>query len=186
MLEIEMKFPVDSLEPVMAKLTELGALTGEARTDTDRYFNAPDRDFGQTDEALRIRSIGEHNFITYKGPKKDAQTKTRTELELPLIEGAEHAEAFGTLLEHLGYKFVAVVEKQRRLFHWKSDEFELEICLDEVEGLGHFVELEIVAPEEQLEAAKQTLGKLAETLELKESERRSYLELLLEKQKGQA
>ncbi|MGF1582741.1 MAG: class IV adenylate cyclase [Gemmataceae bacterium] len=182
MLEIEMKFPVESLESIETKLTELGAARGEARTDTDRYFNAPDRDFEQTDEAFRIRSIGDRNFITYKGPKKDAQTKTRTEIELPLIEGPEHAESFATLLDHLGYKFVSVVQKRRRLFHWKTDGFALEICLDDVEGLGQFVELEIVAPEEQLEPAKRTLTNLAEALELKESERRSYLELYLEKQ----
>ena len=44
----------------------------------------PCRDFAQTDEALRIRTVGDTSFVTYKGPKLDATTKTRRELELPL------------------------------------------------------------------------------------------------------
>jgi predicted adenylyl cyclase CyaB len=57
--------------------------------------------------------------------------------------------------------------------------FALEVCLDEVEGLGKFVELEIQAPEERLDTARAVLLQCAAELELSPSERRSYLELLL-------
>ena len=46
----------------------------------DHYFNGHDRDFHQTDEAFRIRRMGEKNFLTYKGPKRDTDTKTRIEI----------------------------------------------------------------------------------------------------------
>ena len=59
----------------------------------------------------------------------------------------------------------------------------MEICLDEVEGVGRFVELEILAPEEQLQEARRIVQELATTLGLNRSERRSYLELLLETRK---
>ncbi len=181
MLEIEMKFAVDNLRQVEDMLRQQTTSEPEQRADADRYFNAPDRDFAKTDEALRLRSIGSKNFITYKGPKIDAQTKTRTELELPLPEGPHVPEQFGRLLQHLGYRFVAQVEKCRTIYHLRRAAFDLEVCLDDVRDVGTYVELEIVAPAEQLDAARAALLEVAGELGLTRSERRSYLQLLLEK-----
>jgi adenylate cyclase class 2 len=178
-LEVEMKFAIRDLAPLERRLHEWGAVADAPRQDADHYFNAPDRDFARTDEALRLRRIGSGNFVTYKGPKRDAQTKTRTEIEVPLAPGEEAAEAFARLLQHLGYRFVAVVRKRRRIVHLQREGFHLEVCLDEVDGLGTFAELEILAPEEELERARQLLLKCADELGLSGSERRSYLELLL-------
>lgn len=179
MLEIEMKFPVTDFTSIGARLRDWQATGDPPREDRDRYYNAPDRDFAVTDEALRIRSIGDKNFITYKGPKRDAQTKTRTEVEVPLADGPEVANAFGRILTHLGYRPVAVVRKGRRVFHVRRQAFAVEVCLDQVEELGCFVEVEILAAEDQLEAARNVLVEIAKQLGLEKSERRSYLELLL-------
>ncbi len=179
MLEVEMKFPLPDFSALERRLEEGGARQTESREDADHYFNAPDRDFARTDEALRIRSIGTNNFVTYKGPKLDAQTKTREEIEVPLAEGADVAEAFARLLVCLGYRSVAIVHKRRRIYHFDGDGFSLEICLDEVAGLGRFAEIEIIAPEERLEEARAVLLRLAAEWGLTTSERRSYLELLL-------
>jgi adenylate cyclase class 2 len=179
MLEIEMKFPVPDLASLEQRLRQGGAAADAPRRDADHYFNAPDRDFARTDEALRLRRIGPANFVTYKGPKTDAQTKTRTEVEVPLAEGDTAAEDFSRLLVYLGYRPVAVVRKQRVIFHLQREEFALEVCLDDVEGVGHYAELEILAPPEQLEPARRVLLAVAGELGLTASERRSYLELLL-------
>ena len=184
MLEIEMKFPVADFAAVQRTLSAWGAAPAEARTEADHYFNAPDRDFARTDEALRLRRIGPANYVTYKGPKRDAQTKTRTEVEVPLAEGDKPARDFASLLTYLGYRPTAVVRKQRTVYHLTRGGFALEVCRDEVEGLGRFVELEILAPEEQLEKARAVLLETAARLGLSASERRSYLELLLEKRQS--
>jgi adenylate cyclase, class 2 len=185
MLEIEMKFPVDDFAPIQSRLAEWGAAAGTRRTDVDQYFNAPDRDFARTDEALRVRRIGPSNFVTYKGPKRDAQTKTRTEIEVPLAEGDQAAEDFSRILVHLHYRPVAVVRKKRQLFHLEREGFAVEICLDEVADLGRFAEVEILAPEAALAHARAVLMQVAAALGLSASERRSYLELLLAKSAGQ-
>jgi adenylate cyclase class 2 len=182
MLEVEMKFPVGDLAAVESRLAETGARAVGSRQDVDHYFNAPDRDFARTDEALRLRRIGSANFVTYKGPKQDPQTKTRVEIEVPLAEGREIAEAFCQLLLRLGYRPVAVVQKQRRLYHLEKGTFAVEICLDEVQDVGRFVELEVLAPEELLAEARRVVQELAATFGLGTTERRSYLELLLEAQ----
>jgi adenylate cyclase class 2 len=179
MLEVEMKFAVADFAPLEQRLSALGARADPPLREADHYYNSPDRDFARTDEALRLRRIGPANFVTYKGPKRDAQTKTRTEVEVPLAEGDKIAADFGRLLVHLGYRPVAVVEKLRRIFRLKREGYATEVCLDEVTDVGRYVEIEIVAPEEELAAARDVLLRLVGEFGLTASERRSYLELLL-------
>jgi predicted adenylyl cyclase CyaB len=107
--------------------------------------------------------------------------KTRTEIEVALAEGNDAAEDFCRLLTCLGYRPVAVVRKERTIYHLERDSFRLEVCLDTVVDVGCFVEVEIVAPEEAQERAQQVLQEVKRELDLKGSERRSYLEMLLEK-----
>jgi adenylate cyclase, class 2 len=178
-LEVEMKFPAPEFGRLEERLRQWGARAEPPRQDADQYFNAPDRDFARTDEAFRLRRIGDANFITYKGPKLDAQTKTRTEIEVPLEAGAAAAEAFARLVVCLGYRPTALVRKQRRVFHVERSGFALEVCLDDVDEVGRYAELEILAPEQQLDEARAVLMKTAEELGLSGSERRSYLQLLL-------
>ncbi len=183
MLEVEMKFPVTDLAPIERRLVEWGAVADIPRNDVDHYFNAPDRDFARTDEAFRLRRIGPANYVTYKGSKRDAQTKTRTEIEVPLAEGGQAAEDFARLTICLGYRPVAEVHKQRRVFHLRRAGFDLEFCLDQVAEVGSFVEIEILAEENALEKARGVVMQAAKDLGLADSERRSYLELLLARRK---
>src|SRR5438132_93801 len=147
MLEIEMKFPVADIAKLESKLSGLDAKESESISEADHYFNAPDRDFAKTDEALRLRRIGQKNHITYKGPRTDRHTKTRREIEVPLGDGETTAEGFTQILIQLGYRPVAVVRKRRRILRLERGGFPVEICLDRVDELGDFVELEIVAAE---------------------------------------
>src|SRR5262252_3741897 len=132
MVEVEQKFREVDFAALEQKLRSLGAEESERHSEADHYFNAPDRDFAKTDEALRIRRIGTNNRVTYKGPKRDQHTKTRTEIEVPLANGDETAEDFARLLMELGYRPVAVVRKDRRTFQLKRNGFDLTVTLDEV------------------------------------------------------
>ncbi len=184
MLEVEMKFSAADTTTLEQRLRAWGAIPEAPLREEDHYHNAPDRDFARTDEALRLRRIGPTNFVTYKGPKRDAQTKTRTEVEVPLAEGDRPAGDFLQLLGHLGYRPVAIVRKHRRIYRVQREGYPVEICLDEVDGVGSFVEVEIVTAEEQLEPAKALVMKLAAELGLGASERRSYLEMWLTNQRS--
>ena len=179
MLEIEMKFRVEDFSRIIAKVQEWQARPDEPIDEADHYYNAPDRDFGQTDEAYRLRRFGASNIVTYKGPKQPGPTKTRIEIEVPLAAGEEPAANYCRLLTHLGYRAVAVVRKRRRVYHFERDSFAMQVCLDEVAEVGSFVEVEIVAPEAKKQEADKVLLAIARQLELKDMERRSYLEMLL-------
>jgi adenylate cyclase class 2 len=179
MLEIEQKYARADFVALERRLAEWGAALAEEHTEADHYLNAPDRDFAKTDEAFRLRRIGEENYLTYKGPKRADVVKVRTELEIRLPDGEKAATDFLQLFSHLGYRFVAVVRKQRRTFKMKRGGFDLTVCLDDAEGLGHYAEVEVLAPEERRDAARAVLAETAAALGLSEVERRSYLGLLL-------
>lgn len=174
--EVEQKHRVADSAALLRRLAERGATLGLPLAQADEYFNHPCRDFAQTDEALRIRTVGDASVVTYKGPKLDATTKTRRELELPLAVG--HAE-FAELLMALGFQPVLTVRKLRRPFELDHQGRKVHGAWDEVDGVGTFVELELVADEAGLLEAKRIIALLAEELQLGPSERRSYLELLL-------
>jgi adenylate cyclase class 2 len=179
MLEIELKFPVADFAAVERRLAEWGARAGETLFEADHYFNAPDRDFALTDEAFRLRRIGTQNRITYKGPRHKGPAKTRTEIEVALEPGDGPAEAFRQLVMNLKYRPVAVVQKRRAPYHFQRDGFALEVCCDEVDEVGRFVEVEIVAPPEERTRAEQVLQAVARELGLAQTEPRSYLQMLL-------
>lgn len=179
--EVEQKHRVPDEAELVSRLRARGVNLEKPIEQSDQYFAHPCRDFAKTDEALRIRIVCDKSFVTYKGPKLDTTTKTRREIELPLDPADRDGSQFASLLAALGFTPVAVVRKRRRAFQIIIGEYEVDGALDDLEGLGCFVELELQATDENLEAAKQAIAKLAADLNLGPSERRSYLEMLLAK-----
>jgi adenylate cyclase, class 2 len=179
--EVELKLPVPDLSAFSQRLTDMAVPISAPQPETDLYFAHPARDFAQTDEALRLRRKGETNYITYKGPKIDATTKTRREIELPLGSGDEAFQSWKALLEAVGFRGVAEVHKSRRKATVPWQGRSVEASLDAVQDLGTFVEFELVVDEAGIEAARSCILSLAQSFGLTQGERRSYLELLLEK-----
>ncbi len=182
MLEVEVRYRTANPDGVIARLLAWGAVAAAERTDSDLYFNAPDRDLKASDEAFRLRRIDTKNCFTYKGPRRDTETRTRTEIEVPLGEGTQIATDAEQLLLALGYRPVVTVIKRRQVYAFQRGGFRMEACFDDVNQVGRFVELEILAPEEQYEAAKSVLLEAATELGLTEKETRSYLGMVLEAQ----
>ena len=179
--EVELKFPVPDLAAFSRKLIELAIPISPAQEEMDVYFAHPSRDFVKTDEALRLRRRGDANYITYKGPKIDVTTKakTRREIELPLGPGPESLASWTALLEAVGFRPAGEVRKSRRKADIPWQGREVEASLDEVEGVGTFVEFELVVEESRVESAKACIQSLAQSFGLTQGERSSYLELLL-------
>ena len=112
--EVEQKHRVSDEAALIARLKQRGGETESAIEQSDQYYAHPCRNFAKSDEALRIRVVGEKSFVTYKGPKLDATTKTRREIELPISPGKPAAAQFAELLVALGFRPVAAVRKLRR------------------------------------------------------------------------
>lgn len=183
MYEVEQKYPLVDVPSVEAALGRLGATWLGTVEQVDRYFSHPSRDFAATDEALRLRSTGSHLAITWKGPRLDAAAKTRREIELPLIEAAvpDALDRWTALLEALGFRPVRDVAKRRRIASVAWEGSEITVAIDRVAGLGDFVELEIQADAAGIAVAAGRIASLAKHLRCGQPERRSYLEMLLER-----
>lgn len=171
MLEIEIKAWCEGLDEARRRITAMGGKAVKSIQERDLYFNHPSRDFAVTDEALRIRREAAKNFLTYKGPKIGVRSKTRVEEEVEVRD----FETMKAILVHLGFLEVLQVIKEREILRLND----ITICLDRLAGLGEFVELEILG--EDRITAEKALFNLAEKIGLSRFERKSYLELLLEK-----
>jgi adenylate cyclase class 2 len=184
MYEVEQKFRVADPAGLRKHLETLGAKFDSPLYQRDLYLAHPCRSFRETDEAFRIRRDGEGLAITYKGPKIDKVTKTRLEIDIPLVlkrpDGADSYLLAREMFGHLGFEPVKEVVKQRipGIVEWEGER--LLLALDQVEGLGDFVEIEILSSDEELTAKRTLLLTFAKSLNLGEPELRGYLDLLLQ------
>jgi len=176
LIEVEVKAIVKDFEEVRNKLTQIGAVKIKTEHQSDIYYNAPHKDFGETDEALRIREIPEKGkkrvILTYKGAKLDNISKTRKEIEVDVSD----SENTSLILENLNFRRAASVKKNRDIYHIK----EFIITLDTVQDVGTYVEIETEANEdEDTSESIQKIYGIYKQLGIEEGfERRSYLELM--------
>ena len=163
MKEIELKAQYDS-----SKRPELEQYLKEQDfrevccfTQQDEYFNHPERDFRITDEALRIRreqhdNEAVHCCLTYKGTNNSRIGQSRRELETRV----EDEHKMRRILLALGFRSAAEVKKRRK--EYKKED--LTVCLDELDGLGSYVEIEVVLPETETGSESATENRLREFL----------------------
>jgi len=180
--EVELKYRVANVAALRACLADIGATPGKVVDQEDTYFAHPQRDFAATDEAFRLRRVGDHSILTYKGPKLDQQTKTRQEIEVAIEPGEAAATRCLAMFLGMGFRRVRAVKKRRELLDVQHAGRSLELAIDHVDRLGTFFEIECQADREDWEATRDAILAFAASLGLESSERRSYLELLLEQE----
>ncbi|MHA2265091.1 MAG: class IV adenylate cyclase [Candidatus Thorarchaeota archaeon] len=124
-IEVEVKIPVTDSAQVFDVLSNLGARETKSESQVDDYYDHPCRQFSSTDEALRLRtrlhgSVSDETLdpsyprseLTYKGKKIDLHSKTRVELSSGIVD----ADSFKSILEELGFNYVASIAKKRTYF----------------------------------------------------------------------
>jgi adenylate cyclase class 2 len=167
MIEVEVK----ACAPPKAKdrILALGATYSGEERHLDLYLNSPHRNMAERDEALRIRIKETGAFLTYKGPKLDSHTKSRREITVKVDDPKALEDIFG----FLGFTRDAVVKKHRTKYRLGDITF----ALDEVEGLGSFVEVEASGGDDW-EIRRQEVLNLLKSLGVQNTITKSYLELL--------
>ncbi|MFC6785901.1 class IV adenylate cyclase [Halobaculum halobium] len=195
MYEVELKVRADH-DDLRAHLAEIDAERVRRVRQVDTYYDAPHRDFAETDEALRVRretgvdaegvnaggaggaiegadAADIETKITYKGPLVEAESKTREEFETAVADG----DAAAGILDGLGFAPAATVEKDREFFAVDG----YTVTLDEIADLGQFVEVEREVAADEIEPVREEAAALLRTLGLDPDDqiRTSYLGLLL-------
>lgn len=137
-IEIETKIKVDSLDNVATALKKCGAEFVGEFVERDIFFDGAGKRLLEKGCGLRLRRRTgegkESNILTYKGKRQDGKYKTRPEIEVEV----DSLEDMILLLGELGYERKLEFEKQRKIWALGG----CEVCLDEIEPLGRFVEVE--------------------------------------------
>ena len=179
MIEVEIKVSIKNKNQTEEKLLQSGFEKGDLAEESDFYFDKDCNTLKSQDMALRIRSCknlatnATEKFMTYKGPKMDNISMTRKELEMKI----ENVEIGKEILRSLGYDRVYPVKKLRQYFCQNG----ITACIDSVENLGEFLELEIIVLQEnEKEAALDELISLLQQLGYEQGDiiRTSYLSML--------
>ena len=138
MKEIEVKAYLKNKEGVLNELTKLGCSLSEPVRQSDTvYTKIPAKtveEYMKNDHFVRIREKSDGRFIfTVKKPlTKEVLTKAEHETE---VKNAKELEQALFLME---YQISNKVTKVRQVTQYK----EFEICVDDVEKLGQFIEIE--------------------------------------------
>ena len=188
-----MKFRVEDPEKYEKQLrTFLNVTFGPETFERDEFYRCDKLGFPGEGKMLRVRRRGSYLAATYKGPRLDETTKSREEIELPLVVPSSNDSAIRDALvdrtygdwsrffQRLGFTPAAVVEKTRRRGLATFGGRNFEISLDTLEGLGVFTELETLASESDFDAARDAVKTLAERLGLQDTIVKSYLALKME------
>jgi len=150
-VNVELKAFDRDPEATVARCLALGAIDGGVLSQRDMYFVARR---GRLKLRVEEGALG-GELIAYGRP--DALEPTESSYVLaPVIEPTPLIEALDAALGT-----VVAVSKRRRLFLWEG----VRIHLDEVDGLGHFVEFEAVVPDDDdLATARDKLARLRREL----------------------
>ena len=132
--EIEVKFLVNDLAKVEARVKELGGKLAQARIhELNLRFDTPEGDLRRSYQVLRLRHDTAAR-LTYKGPgttQEGVRSRQELEFEVSDFHTAQH------FLEALGYSVTMIYEKYRAVYDLES----MHVALDEM-PYGNFVEIE--------------------------------------------
>ena len=162
---IEAKYRCDDLLAVLGRAKSLGAKDAGVVRQSDRFFEAT---FGR----LKLRQIGDGRAELISYVRQDVAAAKGS--DYCIYHTAAPEELAGVLAHCLESR--GVVQKARTLLLWRNTR----IHLDEVDGLGTFVELETVIHEQNEHSARDELKQIAGALVLSDEDLMSeaYIDLL--------
>jgi len=139
-IEIEIKVKIDNFDLLKNNLPNFGKLIKSIKQ-IDEYYTPCHRDFfapKNPTEWLRIRTNPDRAIFEYDksiNMRENGQQDYAQEYETEIRQ----ADELKKILEFLDFKKVIIVDKQRD--YWNCENFE--VVLNEVDGLGYFVEVEL-------------------------------------------
>ena len=181
-IEIEIKIKIDNFEEIKKKVSSIGKLIKKIEQ-VDDYYIPYQRDFfaykPHPVEWLRIRTNPDKIIFEYSraiNRKENGDYDYAEEYETEISD----VESFRKILEFLDFKKVVTVEKQRE--YWMCGD--IEVALDDIKGLGYFIEAEAKGNFKDTKEAKSACIEFLENLGLKDVNniqiKKGYPQLLLE------
>ncbi|MCL4300476.1 MAG: class IV adenylate cyclase [Anaerolineae bacterium] len=170
--EVELKAWLRQPEVIEAKAAQIGAFKGETRKE-DIYFRRRGEKSAAPADRFRLRREEGRAVANFKQEAVTAGVEVNEEVEF----GVDDAHAFFQFADHFGFEPFVVKRKKSRVYRIERASVEL----NEVEYLGHFIEIEILCDDPALvPAARTEIARLYHHLGLPpaELEPRRYIELI--------
>lgn len=178
MFEVEVKAKIIDFNSIIDKLASLDCTLSCPLVQKDRIFlhsSLKFEDIKRGDSVIRIRDSNGEITLNLK---KQLSNELANFEEQTIISDID---SMVQVLQALGFVQVLSLEKTRRKTKYKD----LEICLDRVEGLGDFIEVEKLCKDGDSDKIQDELFKFLESLGVKKSDRvfKGYDSLIFEKNK---
>lgn len=175
MLEIELKAWVRDPAGVERRVADFASRVRDFDK-FDSYWHGPDWRFVRGTKGFRVRSDGDSTVVNFKKKRNEAGIEINQETEFTVSDRA----AFVSLVQRIGCE--PFYEKRKRGSAWSYDGFLIELL--QVEGLGHFIEIEFMLERDDPAAIALAQGELKRILRMagvqeSEIEARGYSDLLL-------
>jgi adenylate cyclase class 2 len=182
-VEVEVKIKVDNFEEIREKVSALGKSIKSIKQ-IDDYYIPCHRDFFSNKphpvEWLRIRTNPDGVIFEYD-KSVNAQEDGNQEYAEEYETDVSNPEELKKILAFLDFKKIVTVEKQRE--YWICGN--LEIVLDDIKGLGYFVEAEAKGDFGSITEARRECINFLKKLGIKDVEgshiKKGYPVMLLEK-----
>jgi adenylate cyclase class 2 len=179
-VEIELRFPLENPQEVAKFLNENAELKSKDVFQKDTYYTPQHRDFlvvKHPFEWLRLRETERGATLNYKHfyPEDVLKTDYCDEFESRI----DNIQALKKIFESLDFRELIVVEKIRNTWIFGD----VEIVIDDVKGLGLFIELEATTHFDDPKKGREYLYSILKKLSAKvgEEDTRGYPFRVLEK-----
>lgn len=147
-IELEKGFVLNDNHLIKEEAIEKGFKLAHEVEETDTYFTDKDKEFVRTRTCLRIRRIdSKYMELTYKA-KSSQDTERYGKKEVNIQIKPTDYEDLVTVLSGLGYIKYVEFTKYRKVYSKKDNNVEYNIMLDNIKGIGDFVEFEIITRED--------------------------------------
>lgn len=158
MREIEVKYRVDDLEGVLAALKSRGIGMSDPFCQDDQAYAPAGWQFGDSKAGvsfLRLRTVSGRHTFTVKQPAQNEQACLEHETEVTDRDAMHHA------VVTMGWRPTVRIAKTRQT----ATIGDCTLCLDDLDGIGAFIEAERIAPDDaDAQAVQAELAALVESL----------------------
>lgn len=171
--EVELKARLSQPEAIEAKAAELGIFKGETFKEDIYFRRRGDTATPVPADRYRLRRESDRAVVTFKQLIEAGGVEVNDEIEF----GVDDAHAFFQFADRFGFEPFVVKRKKSRVYRIERANVEF----NEVEHLGHFIEIEILCDEKALAPVARTeIARLYHNLGLAAAdlEPRRYIELI--------
>ncbi len=187
-IELEKSFVLDeeNEKRIQEKIKQEGFKLVSEEVEEDTYFSDKDLYFVKNRICLRTRKINDNYLeLTYK-PKSTEETEKYGKKEVNIELKIKDYEDIKYIIKQLGYIEYVSFKKYRTTYSKNFNGIERNIMLDELKGIGKFIELEVLSEKEDKQKMISELERFLDEFECSnlEKKKKPYRDIAKEYEKN--